>query len=87
MSTMRSGIEAAGGGGLAGPLIEGKGIKRVRLGSEGREAPQGVFGLDAISQQTVHSSLHAHTNCETTVYITGSAIVTLTMVTAAFSPA
>jgi uncharacterized RmlC-like cupin family protein len=84
MSAMRSGIEAAGGG-LAGLLIEGKGIKRVRLGSEGREAPQGVFGLDAISQQTVgsqdifmakyrvppgaHSSLHSHINCETAVYI------------------
>jgi uncharacterized RmlC-like cupin family protein len=51
---MRSCIEAAGGG-LAGPLVEGKGIKRVRLGSEDREAPQGVFGLDAISQQTVGS--------------------------------
>ena len=67
------------------PLVEGEGIKRVRLGSKDREAPQGVFGLDAISQQTVgsedifmakysvppgvHSSLHAHTNCETAVYI------------------
>jgi hypothetical protein len=39
MSAMRSCIEAAGGG-LAGPLVEGKGIKR---------------GLDAISQQTVGS--------------------------------
>jgi uncharacterized RmlC-like cupin family protein len=84
MSAMRSGIEAAGGG-LAGPLVEGKGIKRVRLGSEAWEVPQGVFGLDAISQHSVgsedifmaryrvppgtHSSVHAHTNCETAVYV------------------
>jgi uncharacterized RmlC-like cupin family protein len=84
MSAMRSGIEAAGGG-LAGPLVGGKGIKRVRLGSEDWEVPQGVFGLDAISQQTVgsedifmaryrvppgtQSSVHAHTNCKTAVYV------------------
>ena len=84
MSAMMGGNQAAGGG-LAGPVVEGKGIKRVRLGSKDREAPQGVFGLDAISHQTVgsedifmakyrvppgvHSSLHAHTNCETAVYI------------------
>lgn len=67
------------------PLVEGEGLKRVRLGSGDRMVPQGVFGLDAISHGTVgsegifmgryrvppgtHSSLHIHTNCETAVYI------------------
>ncbi len=66
-------------------LVEGEGLKLVRLGSGGREVPQGVFGLDAISHGTVgsegifmgryrvppgaRSSLHAHTNCETAVYV------------------
>jgi hypothetical protein len=30
------------------PLVEGEGLKRVQLGSEDREVPQGVFGLDAM---------------------------------------
>jgi hypothetical protein len=30
------------------PLVEGEGLKRVRLGSEDREVPQGVLGLDAM---------------------------------------
>jgi uncharacterized RmlC-like cupin family protein len=73
------------GGGPAGTLVEGKGIKRVRPGSEGRAVPQGVLGLDAVSRATVgsegifmakytvpsgaHSDLHLHTNCETVVYV------------------
>ena len=74
------------GGGPALPLVEGKGIKRVRTRPEGRAAPQGVLGLRGeVSRQTVgsggifmarytvppgvHSDLHAHTNCETAVYV------------------
>ena len=73
------------GGGPAVPLVEGKGIKRVRPGCEGRAVPQGVLGLDAVSRATVgsegvfmakyavppgaHSDLHLHTNCETAVYV------------------
>ena len=80
---------ATGGNGSAdgptGPRVEGSGIKRVRPGSGGRAAPQGVLGLDAISQGTVgsegifmarytvppgaHSDLHLHANCETAVYV------------------
>ncbi len=30
------------------PLVEGEGLKRIRLGSEDREVPQGVFGLEAM---------------------------------------
>jgi uncharacterized RmlC-like cupin family protein len=68
-----------------GPLVEGRGIKRVRPDGEGRAVPQGVLGLDAISRLTVgsegifmakytvppgaHSDLHLHTNCETAVYV------------------
>lgn len=86
MNAQTSGIEAAGGG-LAGPRVERKGIKRVRLGSEDRTLPQGVLGLDAISHQSVgsegifmaqytvlpgaHSSPHIHANCETAVYVLG----------------
>ena len=81
----KSGGNGSTGGGPAGPLVEGKGIKRVRPGSGGRGAPQGVFGLDAVSRATVgsegifvakytvppgaHSDLHLHTNCETAVYV------------------
>ena len=84
MSEEMSGTGAAAGR-PAASLVEGKGIKRVWPGSEDGEMPQGVFGLDAISRQMVgsenifmakyrvppgvHSSLHAHTNCETAVYI------------------
>lgn len=69
------------------PLVEGKGAKRVRPGSKGRSAPRGVLGMDAVSWRTVgsggifmakcivppgvHSDLHAHTNCETAVYVLG----------------
>lgn len=69
----------------ARPLVEGEGIKRVRVGSEDGEMPQGVFGSEAISHGTVgsegvymarhrvppgvHSDLHIHTNCETAVYV------------------
>ena len=71
--------------GPAQPLVEGGGLKRVRLGFGDHEVPQGVFGLDAVSHGTVgsegifmgryrvppgaHSSLHLHTNCETAVYV------------------
>lgn len=67
------------------PLVEGEGVKVVRLGSEEGVMPQDVLGLQAISQETVgsvglfmarhrvppgaHSSLHSHTNCETAVYV------------------
>ena len=83
------GEESAGVGAArrdaAEPVLEGGGIRRVRVGSEDGEMPQGVFGLEAISRQTVgsegifmakyrvppgaHSDLHSHTNCETTVYV------------------
>ena len=81
----KNGGNGTTGGGPAGPLVEGKGIKRVRPGSGGRVAPQGVSGLDAVSRATVgsegifvakytvppgaHSDLHLHTNCETAVYV------------------
>ena len=67
------------------PLVEGEGIKVVRLGSGDQTLPQGVFGVDAVTQKTVgsqgifmsqhrvppdaHSSLHMHTNCESVVYV------------------
>jgi uncharacterized RmlC-like cupin family protein len=86
MGTKNSGNGFTGGG-TAGPLVEGKGIKRVRPGSEGRAVPQGVLGPDAVSRATVgsegifmakytvppgaHSDLHLHTNCETAVYVLG----------------
>ena len=84
MSSQTSGNEAARGG-SAEPLVEGKGIKVVRPFSGDRTLPQGVFGVDAVSRQTVgsegifmsqhrvppgtHSSLHMHTNCESVVYV------------------
>lgn len=84
MSARTSGNEAAAGN-LAEPLVEGSGIKVVRLGTGDRTLPQGVFGADAVSRQTVgsqgifmsqhrvppgaHSSLHLHTNCESVIYI------------------
>lgn len=71
--------------GPAGPTVEGEGVKVVRLGSGGGALPQGVFGVEAVSQRTVgsqgifmsrhrvppglHSSLHIHTNCESVVYV------------------
>jgi uncharacterized RmlC-like cupin family protein len=83
MNAEKSGNGATGG--LAGPHVEGRGIKRVSPGSEGRAVPQGVLGVDAISRGTVgsegilmakytvppgaHSDLHSHTNCETAVYV------------------
>ena len=83
MSTLADGKKA--GRDAVEPIVEGKGIRRVRLGSGGWMLPQGVFGLDAISRDTVgsegifmaqyrvppgaHSSLHTHTNCESAVYI------------------
>lgn len=83
MHTDKSGTGAAGG--PTAPLVEGRGIKRVRPNAEGRAVPQGVLGLDAVSQGTVgsegifmakytvppgaHSDLHSHTNCETAVYV------------------
>lgn len=73
------------GGSLVEPTVEGKGLKIVRLGSGDRTLPQGVFGVEAVSQRTVgsegifmsqhrvppgaHSSLHVHTNCESVVYV------------------
>jgi len=85
MMSARTGGNGAARGGSAEPLVEGAGIKIVRPGSESRALPQGVFGLDAISNGTVgsggifmaqyrvppgaHSSLHTHTNCETAVYV------------------
>lgn len=84
MSVDRNGVEATGGD-VSKPLVEGEGLKRIRLGSEDQAVPQGVFGQGAISEQTVgskgifmakyrvppgtYSSLHKHTNCETAVYI------------------
>jgi uncharacterized RmlC-like cupin family protein len=84
MGAGKSGNEATGGGPQA-PLVEGRGLKRVRSGPEGRAVAQGVLGLDAISRGTVgsegifmgkytvppgaHSDLHLHANCETAVYV------------------
>lgn len=84
MSAQTSNSEATRGDG-AEPIVEGNGIKVIRLGTEDQTLPQGVFGVDAVSHQTVgsqgifmsqhrvppgaHSSLHAHTNCESVVYI------------------
>lgn len=83
---MNAEIKGAGAGGEpAKPLVEGRGIKILRPGSEDRVAPQGVFALDTVSHETVgsegifmaryrvppgaHSSLHIHTSCETAVYV------------------
>ena len=84
MSAKIDGIGTAEGD-SAKPLVEGEGAKRVRLGSEDREVPQGILGLGAVSRETVgsgglfmakhrvppgaHSSLHSHANCETAVYV------------------
>ena len=86
MGAEKSGNKKTGGG-PQGPLVEGRGLRRVRPGSEGQAVPQGVLGLDAISRETVgsggifmakyavppgvHSDLHLHTNCETAVYVLG----------------
>ncbi len=84
MSAERSGGADATGH-LAEPVVEGRGVKRVRPGFEEGAMPQGVFGVDGISHGTVgseglfmaryrvppgaHSDLHLHTNCETAVYV------------------
>lgn len=85
----RENVRAGDGGTGAGrperPHVEGEGIKVVRPGFEKGRMPQGVLGLDAISQSTVgsegifmaryavppgaHSDLHSHANCETAVYV------------------
>lgn len=86
MSAQTGGSKAAGGN-PAGALVEGKGIKVVRPGYEDGQMPQGVFGVEAISRETVgsegifvgryrvppgaHSILHSHANCETAVYVLG----------------
>jgi uncharacterized RmlC-like cupin family protein len=74
-----------GAGNPAKPLVEGGKIMVVRTGPGEGEMPQGVLGLQAISQETVgsegifmalhrvpagaRSSLHSHANCETAVYV------------------
>lgn len=70
---------------LAGPIVEGEGVKVVRIGDADGALPQGVFGVETVSRHTVgaqnifmsrhcvppgaHSSLHIHTNCESAVYV------------------
>ena len=84
MSEERDNVTAPEGG-LAGPAVEGREIRVVRPGYEGGRMPQGVFGVEAVSRETVgsegifmaryrvppgaHSDLHSHANCETAVYI------------------
>lgn len=71
--------------GPAEPVVEGTGVKVVRISTTDGTLPQGVFGVEALSQSTVgaegifmsrhrvppglHSSLHMHTNCESAVYV------------------